>query len=220
MISKDMCKTFRSIIVLIVAVISFTACKKDFNAFYQRPDTLEKPIYQQLEAKGKFTQMLALIDKAGYKSTLSAAGYWTLFAPHDSAFKVFYAEKGIAGVTALDSTASRQIVTYCLVYNAFKQERIADFQSNIGWVENAAFKRRTANYIGVYSTTDLQGRPIKAIASNRNNNNQLFYVDADNNNKHLPIFDAGYMTGKSLTSADYQYFYPRANILRIQCCGC
>ena len=205
-----MCKTFRSIIVLIVAVISFTACKKDFNAFYQRPDTLEKPIYQQLEAKGKFTQMLALIDKAGYKSTLSAAGYWTLFAPHDSAFKVFYAEKGIAGVTALDSTASRQIVTYCLVYNAFKQERIADFQSNIGWVENAAFKRRTANYIGVYSTTDLQGRPIKAIASNRNNNNQLFYVDADNNNKHLPIFDAGYMTGKSLTSADYQYFYPRA----------
>lgn len=210
MISKDMCKTLRSMIVLIMAVTSFTACKKEFKEFYQRPDTLEKPIYQQLEAKGNFTQMLALIDKAGYKATLSAAGYWTLFAPHDSAFRVFYTEKGIAGVSALDSNAARQIVTYCLVYNAFKQERIADFQSNIGWVENAAFKRRTANYIGVYSTTDLQGRPIKAIASNRNNNNQLFYVDADNNNKHLPIFDAGYMRGKSLTAADYQYFYPRA----------
>ena len=197
-------------IVLITAVISFTACKKEFNAFYQRPDTLEKPIYQQLEAKGNFTQMLALIDKAGYKSTLSAAGYWTLFAPHDSAFKVFYAEKGIAGVSALDSTASRQIVTYCLVYNAFKQERIADYQSNTGWIENASYKRRTANYTGVYATTDLQGKAIKAIASNRNNNSLLYYVDADNNNKHLPIFDAGYMTGKSLSAADYQYFYPKA----------
>jgi len=197
-------------IVLIAAVISFTACKKEFNAFYQRPDTLEKPIYQQLEAKGNFTQLLALIDKAGYKNTLSAAGYWTLFAPHDSAFKVFYTEKGIAGVSALDSTASRQIVTYCLVYNAFKQERVADFQSNTGWIENAAFKRRTANYTGVYATNDLQGRAIKAIASNRNNNSTLFYVDADNNNKHLPIFHAGYMPGKSLSAADYQYFYPRA----------
>ena len=38
----------------------------------------------------------------------------------------------------------------------------------------------------------------------------LYYVDADNNNKHLPIFDAGYMTGKSLSAADYQYFYPKA----------
>ena len=44
--------------VLITAVISFTACKKEFNAFYQRPDTLEKPIYQQLEAKGNFTQII------------------------------------------------------------------------------------------------------------------------------------------------------------------
>ena len=84
-------------IVLIGAVISFTACKKEFNAFYQRPDTLEKPIYQQLEAKGNFTQMLALIDKAGYKATLSAAGYWTLFAPHDSAFKVFMLKKELQG---------------------------------------------------------------------------------------------------------------------------
>ncbi|NCU04283.1 MAG: hypothetical protein GXC73_09885, partial [Chitinophagaceae bacterium] len=94
--------------------------------------------------------------------------------------------------------------------NAFKQERISDYQSNLGWIEGAAFKRRTANYTGVYDAKNLNGTDIKAIASNRNNSGSFFYIDADNNNKYIPIFETQYMTGKTLTATDYNFFYPNS----------
>ncbi len=196
--------------IFVAFMLLFFSCKKEYNEFYARPDNLEQPIFQQLTSSGRFKSLTTLIEKAGYKETLSSAGYWTLFAPHDSAFTVYFKEKGLSGAEAVDADLARQIVTYCLVYNAFKQDRISDYQSNLGWVENGSFRRRTAAYTGVYPTTDLQGRSIKAIASNRNNSGSFFYVDGDNNNKHIPIFETGFMTGKTLTAVDYNYFYPNS----------
>ncbi|GAA4734229.1 fasciclin domain-containing protein [Flavisolibacter ginsenosidimutans] len=200
--------TTKCLVTLVIACVFFTSCKKKFDEYYQRPASLEPPIYQQLQAKGNFKNLLAAIDKAGYKDILDAAGYWTFFAPHDSAFQVYFKEKNISSIDQLDDNACRKIVTYCLVYNAFKKERIDDYQNNTGWVPDQAFKRRTAAYTGVYDGADTAGRPIKVISSNRNNNGTTYYVDADNNNKYIPIFANGYMTGKALTAADYNYFYP------------
>ena len=203
-------KTF---LFLTLLALSIAGCrKKAFDEYYGRPASLEPPIYQTLAAKGKFKNILAAIDKAGYKTTLGAAGYWTFYAPNDSAFSNFFKERGIAGIEGLDSGTCRQIVTYCLVYNAFNKARVDDFQSGAGWVPNNAFKRRTAYYNYVYDGTNTAGTPIKVIASNRNNNptGLGFYVDADNNNKHLPIFTDTFFAARGLTAADYNYFYPTA----------
>lgn len=199
---------------LLLAQLAFllllvTACKKKaWDEYYGRPDTLEQPIYQVLKAKGNFTQLLKAIDRSGYQKTLSAAGYWTFFAPSDSAFQVYLKAKNLSSVDQLDSLSCQKLVTYCLVYNAFKKERIGDFQSNTGWVPNAGFKRRTANYVGVIDGKDATGNAIKVIASNRNNNGSQYYVEADNNNKHIPYFVDNFMIAKGLTAADYNYFYP------------
>jgi uncharacterized surface protein with fasciclin (FAS1) repeats len=194
-------------IVLACIVLTFSCKKKAWDEYYGRPDNLEPPIYQVLESKGNFKTLLAAIDKAGYKRSLGAAGYWTLFAPHDSAFSVYFREKGISGIAQLDSLACQKIVTYCLVYNAFKRERIGDYQSSVGWVPNIAFKRRTANYTGVYNGQDENGNPIKVVGSNRNSS-AIPYVDGDNNNKYIPYFVNNFMAAKSLSPADYNYFYP------------
>jgi uncharacterized surface protein with fasciclin (FAS1) repeats len=200
---------FKAFLLLFAVAVVFVQCrKKALDEYYGRPDTLEQPIYQILAAKGNFKNFLAAVDKAGYKSTLSAAGYWTLFAPTDSAFQVYFTANSLPGIDALDSTKCRNIVTYCLVYNAFKEERLADYQSFSGWVENSAFRRRTANYTGVYDGTNNTGGAIKVISSNRNNNGTFYYVDADNNNKYLPYFMTGYFTSKGLSASDYNYFYP------------
>lgn len=199
--------TYRSLAVFVFLFLAIASCrKKSWDEFYGRPESLEPPIYQILSNKGNFKNLLAAVEKAGYKSTLATAGYWTLFAPHDSAFAVYFREKGISGIEQLDSSTCRQIVTYCLVYYAYEKERIGDFQSTatIGWVSNQAFKRRTASYVGVYDTKNMAGDNIKAISSNRNG----AYVDADNNNKYIPYFVDNFMTLKGLTAADYNYFYP------------
>ena len=201
-------------VVLFAAL--FTSCKKKFDEYYERPAGLADPIYKQLAADAKFSTFVSLIDKAGYKQTLAAAGYWTIFAPTDSAFTAdtefaaFLQERGFNSVAAVDSVTAQMIVQYLLVFNAFEKDRIDDYQSSLGWVPNISFKRRTAYYTGFYNDTTYAGLPVKAIPSNRNTGSTGtgYYVSADNGNKYIPCFTSEYFASVGLTPADYNYFYP------------
>jgi len=197
--------------VALIIIVSFTiisGCrKKAFDDYYGRPSTLAQPIYQILQSKGNFTNMLACIDKAGYKDILSAAGYWTLFAPNDSAFKVYLTASGIGSIDKMDSATAQKIVTYSLVYNAFTKAQLTDYQANTGWISNSGFRRRTAYYQGFYNDTAFgTTTQLKALASNRNNS----FLFGDNNNKYITYFGSSYMTAKGLSATDYNYFYPAA----------
>lgn len=202
--------------VSLTAIVVLFGCKKKFDEFYAPPANAEPAIYGQLQAKGKFTQLLGLIDKAGYKNTLSAAGYWTIFAPTDSAFQndaeftAWMQSRGIANIGSIDSATAQSIVQYLLVFNGFEKDRLDDYQSNLGWVVNSAFKRRTAYYTGFYKDTTWTGDPVMAIASNRNNTGAVnsYYNSSDNNNKYIPFFTTDFFTANGVNSADYSHFYP------------
>ncbi len=205
----------KRILLFFSVVILLVGCKKKFDDYYKRPDNLEAPIYQQLQDRGNFAQLLSLIDKAGYKQTLSSAGYWTLFAPNDLAFgndadfKNYLQQRNIPNVGAIDSVTARAIVQYLLVYNAFDKTRIDDYQSSAGWVPDQAFRRRTAYYTGFYKDTMSNGNIVTAIQSNRNGSTTP-YVSADNNNKYIPYFTDTFFNAKTLTASDYTYFYPNS----------
>jgi len=211
-------KSLQAFFLIATSCLLLVNCrKKTWEEYYDRPASLEAPIYQQLEANGNFKQLLTCIDKAGYKNTLSAAGYWTLFAPNDDAFnndaefKAFLQGRNFSDVSSIDSATAQMIVQYLLVYNAFEQNRLDDFQSSSGWVENAAYKRRTAYYTGFYTDTTVTGQAVKAVASNRNNVAGLYYVSSDNNNKYIPFFTSSFFAAKGLSAADYNYFYPNTS---------
>src|SRR5690606_17765235 len=119
---------FAKILLYYLPLLVFITSCENKDEYYERPANLEPPIYQQLQAKGNFTTFLALVEKADYKNTLSAAGYWTLFAPNAQAFTKYFAANGISGVDALDKATATKIVTYALVYNAFMTARLSDYQ--------------------------------------------------------------------------------------------
>ena len=214
-----MMNILKRVLALITLIIVFGSCKKKLNDYYKAPDNLPAPIYQQLQSLGNFTKFLSLIDKAGYKQTLSAAGYWTMFAPTDSAFnndadfKAYLQSKGISSIDVIDSATASSIVQYLLVFNGFNKDLIDDYQSNLGYIPNSAFKRRTAYYTGFYNDTTAAGQPVKAVASNRNNQNIAtagtpYYVSADNNNKYIPFFTSDFFSNSGIATTDYTYFYP------------
>lgn len=197
----------KSILIFAVTLLTITSCKKKaFDEYYNRPDSLAAPIYQQLQAKGNFKHLLACIDKGGYKDILSAAGYWTFFAPNDAAFEKYFVEKGINSTSQIDSGTANQIISYNLVYNAFAKDRLDDYQSNTGYVLNQGFRRRTANYKGFYDDTTSTGQKVKALSNNRNGS----FILGDNNNKFIPYFLSNFMSARGLSSADYTYFYPNS----------
>ncbi|MFI0431446.1 fasciclin domain-containing protein [Mariniflexile sp. HMF6888] len=182
--------------------------KKEVDEYYARPDNLEPPIYQQLEAAGNFQNLIKLIEVAGYKDILGKAGYWTMMAPNDAAFENYFQEQGIADVSGIDSLTASKIVKYALIYNAFRTERLSDYQSNIGWEEDMAFRRRTAYYDG-FQNKVVDGTPMVVVGSNRNNvEGGDYYISGDNNNKYITYFTEEYMNAATLGSYDYNFFFP------------
>ena len=190
-------------------VLFLFGCKKKFDQYYERPGSLEPAIYQQLQTKGNFKTLVAIIDKSGYKQTLSTAGYWTFFAPNDAAFTKFFQDRGITGVDKIDTGTARAMVQYLLIYNAFTKETLDDYQSATGWVPSISFRRRTAYYTGFYNDTMQNGTAVKAIQSNRNGNTTP-YINVDNNNKYITYFTDLFFNTRNLTSADYTYFFPNS----------
>ena len=199
---------FRSAAICLLALFVAGCRKSTWDEFYAKPDNLAKPIYTVLKERGNFTNILAVIDKADNTRTQDAAGYWTFFAPDDDAFKAYLAEKGVSNVSQLSAEECRKIVTYSLTYYAYKKDRIDDYQSATGWIADEAFRRRTANYKGVYNATSFTGIQMKAIGANRNNTGTVNFVENDNNYKYIPYFAEGFMKSKGLGAADYNYFYP------------
>ncbi|MDN3669516.1 fasciclin domain-containing protein [Echinicola jeungdonensis] len=186
-------------------------CKEEFDEYYARPENLEGPIYQVLSDssrhKGNFDHYLALVEKAGYKETLSRAGYWTAFAPTDEAFEQYFQENNLSGVEDIDEDKAYEIVTYSLVYNGYSHTDLGYYQNGPGRdTLSAAFRRKTAYYRGVYKE-NVGGEEIDVVAANRNGFDS--YNLEDNNNKYIPYFMQHYLDINDLTSEDIEYFYNR-----------
>jgi len=190
--------------------------KKEFDSFYERPAGLGEPIYQQLQARGNFKHLTAVIDKAGYKDILGKTGWWTFFAPNDAAFEQFFKDQSITGTDNISDSLAAAIVKYALVYNAYRKDQLSTYQMAGGSEAGAgfAFKRKTAYYDWVQQKGD--GVKSKVIATNRNTQyakgaNVSLYVDGDNNNKYLPYFTDLFMSTSGMSQSDYKAFYPNAN---------
>lgn len=193
-------------LILFSFLVLLSSCSQDvYDDYYERPESLEPPVYQQLEARGNFKNLLVLIEKAGYKDILSKAGYWTMMAPNDDAFSKFFQQQGISDVNKVDELTASKIVRYALIYNAFRTEQLSDYQSAAGWVIDNAFRRRTAYYDG-FETKQINGKAMVVVGSNRNGG----YISGDNNNKYISYFEKEYFAAKSLSLNDYNFFFPNS----------
>lgn len=226
-----MYKFLKNLLCLLLILFAFSACrKKALDDFYGRPASLAQPLYQVMQSKGNFTNFLACVDKAGYTSTLSTAGYWTLFAPNDDAFKKYFTAHGITSVAQIDVATATSIVTYSLVYSGYTSLASGNIsgatldlvQPVVSAVTTSggsafvttgpAFKRKTVYHEGVYQDTvpnftnygALAGKKIAMIAANRNG----AYDYKDFNNKYIPYFTQYYFNALGLSAYDYNYFYP------------
>ncbi|AGA77914.1 fasciclin domain-containing protein [Echinicola vietnamensis] len=186
-------------------------CKEEFDEYYARPEGLEGPVYQVLSDsvrfRGNFDHYLALVDRAGYKQTLSSAGYWTVFAPNDEAFEQYFEENGLSGIDDISDEKAYEIVTYSLVYNAYSMRDLGYYQTGPGNdTLSSSFRRKTAYYKGVYKD-NVYGEELDVVDANRNG--VATYSISDNNNKYIPYYVQHYLDRMELTAEDIEGFYDR-----------
>ena len=217
-------KKMPSLKVLVLMLISTSwlfSCNSAKDEQYKRPTWLEPPIYQQLQEKGNFTNYLACIDKAGYTQTLSGAGYYTVFAPNDDAFKAFFSENGINSVEEMTDEMATKIVTYSLAVSPASYEQIDDYQNSATTATeesktDVAFKRTTFNYKWVYTDLDVVAGNEKTVIDMNAVESEIQvgggFEENDYNQKNIPFFTSNFMVKEGISSFDYNYFYPDAEL--------
>lgn len=194
-----------------LSILLLAGCKDEFDEYYARPEGLEGPIYQVLSDsvrfRGNFDHYLALVEKAGYKETLSTAGYWTVFAPTDDAFEQYFQANNLSGIDDISEEKAYQIVSYSLIYNAYSLRDLGFYQKGAGQdTLSASFRRKTAYYKGVYKE-EVSGQELDVVDANRNGFDT--YALDDNNNKYMPYFMQHYLDRMNLTADDIEGFYDR-----------
>ncbi|MFT3737823.1 MAG: fasciclin domain-containing protein [Breznakibacter sp.] len=209
---------------LLVVVLGGLASSCRDDSYYDRPTSLEPPIYEQLAKRSNFTNYLACIDAAGYQKTLSGAGYYTVFAPNDAAFQTFFAEKGISSVEDLSAEAKKMIVAYSLAVVPASKDSIDDYLASptAKLVKDKAFKKMTYYYKWVYEDSawvaengirvrkKLDLVDMNAVEAEPATSGG--FETEDYNRKHIPFFTDNFMSAQDLSASDYNYFFPNSQL--------
>jgi uncharacterized surface protein with fasciclin (FAS1) repeats len=193
------------LMALLLLLIVFS-CRDNWEEYYARPDWLAGPIYQQLEKEGRFTTFMSLLEYMGYDEILGKTGYFTLFAPNDSAFDVFFKSRNISSVEELDTALIRDIVQYALVENGYTPHTLAAYQSSNGWVEGLSFRRLTRSSGKYYKTTFYNNNGIRLYGSAAADSFEGYIKNEGV--KYIPYFLDEFFTTTGISSDNYNKYFP------------
>jgi uncharacterized surface protein with fasciclin (FAS1) repeats len=187
-------KLFHLVVLLLVAHL-FSCEEATFdNPKYQRPEWLVGKLYSQAKADEELSKFVELIDKTIYADILDRSGYFTLFAPTNTAMDEFFADNdlGIGSLEEMTEEQAEKILRFLVIQDGWTADQLKDMGPD-GFGEPTGYKRETLHPPYPYSETgfDKKGRYI-----------------VQNSFKYVPLFYKPYLDYYNYSGSDYEFFFP------------
>lgn len=112
----------KNYLILFLAAILFYQCE-DHQARFDNPPWLGGTNIETLEGKGNYTQFLALMDKAEYRTSIENQMF-TLFVPNDSAFEAYFSSAGISSVEDLTTDQAEELFCQHMLINPRSRDKL------------------------------------------------------------------------------------------------
>lgn len=135
------------VLLRLVALSSlFVACQDPYPYDDQEPDWLGENIYDYLNSKGNFTNMVRIIDELEFKEVLSKTGSKTLFVADDDAFDRFYQNNpwGVRRYEDLSLAQKNLLLKFSMIDNAYLIETLSNYYNGQTLEEGTAIRRLTS----------------------------------------------------------------------------
>jgi uncharacterized surface protein with fasciclin (FAS1) repeats len=202
------------VLLSFICTVLLVQCDSTVDKYYDRPEWLEKPIYEVLEQEGHFNLYLQCVDRTEYALVLKGAGLYTVFAPNDEAVTAYLTQKSYASVQDIPEDEVKELVAYSLVYSKWTSNHLADYLEGNQYL-TGAFKRKTNCYMLPYQDPEYDNN---WVFNQTTPGSFALYIEnyqirlALNNYKYLPIFSAAYFNSfpEPLGASDYNTFFPDA----------
>jgi uncharacterized surface protein with fasciclin (FAS1) repeats len=157
---------------IIGVVILTTGCKKSFDDYYATSSTKGGYLFTRIQANPKFSIFAAGLQRANIDQYLGAGGLYTVFAPTDSAFKVYFQAKGYGSVNDVPIDTLFSILSYHIVNNMWYYY---DFKGRYSNYQQSLFLTRSKKFVNIDVTAPdtLKVNGVAVIKSLRD-------IDAEN----------------------------------------
>ncbi len=206
----------KSVVILSLFLILVGSCRDDdYIDKYERPAWLAGKVYTQLKAQPELTIFAQCIARAGYDTILDVSGSYTVFAPSDEAFTLFFQQHpAYKKVEDIPLSELSEIVKFHIVQNPWSKAQMRNLDV-YGWIDTLDINNNKPR--GFKRETLLMGKNLKyGLKVDRN---LLTIVDttdaswwrrvATDSRKYAPIFYKEYFDIYGLHSADYEFYFQR-----------
>jgi len=112
----------KNCVIMLTIALLFSECTDQF-ARYEDPIWLGGTNIETLEKEGNYTQFLALMDKAEFRTTLESQ-LFTLFVPNDSCFKAYFASIGKNSVDDLSVEEAEVLFGQHIIVNPRSRDQL------------------------------------------------------------------------------------------------
>lgn len=198
------------------------SCADEYKLDDEAPTWLGSSIYNYLEEKGNYTNVLRLIDDLGLKDVLSTTGSRTLFVANDSAFQRFYDQNAAAAAvnpnapwgnaTSYDKLSESQkklLLHSATLNNAYLMEMLSRSE---GTVQKGANMRKITSVELTDSIPVLKESEFPFSYSSIDKNywtqhksKDKFYVVSDNSTPMMVFFTDDFMSKANMTDDDFKF---------------
>jgi uncharacterized surface protein with fasciclin (FAS1) repeats len=200
-------------------ILLFWGCQDDSIDKYSRPKWLAGKVYTQVKAQPELSTFAKCIELTGYDTILDISGSYTVFAPTDEAFSLYFQQNSkYKKIEDIPLNLLNNMVKYLIVQNPWSKNQLRSLDV-FGWIdakdltnnEPRGYKRVTLlldkdpkygifgekinlrSYISIVDTTSSFWKRRETVDSR----------------KYAPIFYKEYFDIYELNSADYEFYFNR-----------
>lgn len=96
---------------VIIVLLAFAACEKDYDGYYDEPANLEGPIYEQLKANENFSSYVSALEKVPELPVIiNKSGLYTVFAPTNEAWTQYLQGNGYSSTDDIPPPKLQELV--------------------------------------------------------------------------------------------------------------
>lgn len=193
-------------------------CNKEPD-IYNRPEWLAGKVYTQVLAQPELETFAKCIELTGYDKILDVSGSYTVFAPSNEAFQLYFSQNPLyKSVDDIPIDKLTRLVKYHIVQNPWSKVQLRTLDI-YGWIDTLdinndkakGFKRETLllEPNRKYGIEGLgTGKDSKFIIVDTLETNRFRRVITDSR-KYVPIFYQEYFNIYELSTTDYEFYFNR-----------
>ncbi len=213
MSSRFFCMGFVWLIVFLIS-----GCNNPFSGVeqhekYQIPEGLAGKLYTQVKAEDNLTIYASALEITGFDETFNTSGSYTLLAPTNSAFEVFFQDHpDYQSIEDIPVGTLTRMIKFLTLQNSWNEEQFRKLSANNGWGSDDTDEWKSS-YVYKKETIleeepkkvwmDDEGRIVDSVESSS------YYIRAADYRKFMPVFTREYFEINELNKEDYELYFDR-----------